>query len=146
MSLDVFLIQSNAAPDTRTGIFVRENGQNREISWEEWRKNNPDREPVIVQTTDYVFERNITHNLGAMAAAAGLYTCVWRPDENGITKAHQLIEPLRTGLTQLTDNPTRYEPFNPVNGWGDYDGLVAFVTAYLQACETYPDADISVSR
>ena len=47
---------------------------------------------------DEVYSRNITHNLNKMAEAAGIYTVLWRPDENGITKAHQCIEPLRTGL------------------------------------------------
>lgn len=93
-----------------------------------------------------VFEKNITHNLGRMADAAGLYECLWRPDELGITTASQLIEPLRTGLKNLVDNAESLKQFNPTNKWGDYDGLVEFVTEYLAACEQAPDATVSVDR
>jgi len=34
-----------------------------------------------------VYDANITHNLGAMAEAAGIYKHLWRPEEIGITKA-----------------------------------------------------------
>jgi hypothetical protein len=30
--------------------------------------------------------------------------------------------------------------------WGDYGGLVRFVSDYLQACKSYPEATIRVSR
>lgn len=93
-----------------------------------------------------VFSQNITHNLGKMAGAAGIYKHLWRPDEIGVTKANQLIEPLKTGLELLRSDPDRFKAFNPDNGWGDYDGLVAFVENYLQACIEHPDAEISISR
>jgi hypothetical protein len=93
-----------------------------------------------------VFDYNITHNLNKMAGEAGIYECLWRPDEIGISKAEQLIELLRAGLDLLEGDPERFKGFNPANGWGDYDGLVRFVKAYLRACEENPDATISVSR
>lgn len=34
-----------------------------------------------------LYSRNITHNLGRMAQAAGIYECLWRPEEHGITHA-----------------------------------------------------------
>ena len=64
-----------------------------------------------------VYWRNITHNVGKMAAMAGLYDCCWRPDEHGITKAKQLIVPLAEGLTALLDDPARFKLANPENGW-----------------------------
>ena len=93
-----------------------------------------------------VFDYNITHNLTRMAEAAGIYKYLWRPDEIGITKASQLIEPLRGGLQVLRSDRERLEKYNPENGWGDYHGLVRFVTNYLNACEDRPDADVRVSR
>jgi hypothetical protein len=93
-----------------------------------------------------VFDYNITHNLGRMASEAGIYQHLWRPEELGITKASQLIEPLRTGLAVLLADPEKFKAFNPENGWGNYDGLVNFVLAYLRACQKYPDATIGVSR
>jgi len=93
-----------------------------------------------------VFEANITHNLGKMAGEAGIYQHLWRPEELGITKAAELIEPLRAGLAKLVENPTKFREFAPDNGWGTYEGLVNFVTKYLGACAENPDAEIMVSR
>ena len=95
---------------------------------------------------DKVYSRNITHNLNKMAEAAGIYKALWRPDENGITKAHQCIEPLRTGLLELVSNRAHYEQFNSPNGWGLYKHFVPFVTDVLMACCEHPDADVEVSR
>ena len=93
-----------------------------------------------------VFDANITHNLNTMADAAGIYKHLWRPDEIGVTKAHELIGPLREGLSRLTADPGFFSGFNPENGWGSYSGLVKFVESYLEACEAHPQADVRVSR
>lgn len=93
-----------------------------------------------------VYDANITHNLGKMADEAGIYKHLWRPDEIGITKAEQLIEPLRSGLALLKSDPERFKKFDAENGWGLYIHFVPFVEKYLQACEEYPDAEVSVSR
>lgn len=93
-----------------------------------------------------VYERNITHNLNGMAEAAGIYYALWRPEEIGIETAAQLIEPLRAGLALLRSDPERFKKFNPDNGWGDYDGLVDFVSEYLAACEANPDAKVEANR
>jgi hypothetical protein len=147
MSLDVYLhgAQSQSAG---TGIFVRDNGQTREITRAEWDERFPGREPVVAYTDDdeSVYSANITHNLGHMASEAGLYEALWRPEEIGITHAAQLIEPLRAGLELLRADPARFKQFNPSNGWGDYGGLVAFVENYLRACEHWPGATVEVSR
>jgi hypothetical protein len=93
-----------------------------------------------------VYSRNITHNLNRMATEAGIYEHLWRPDEICVTKAAQLIEPLKAGLALLLAEPERFRDFNPANGWGSYEGLVEFVQEYLSACEENPDADVSVWR
>lgn len=92
-----------------------------------------------------LFRRNITHNLNRMAAAAGIYDCLWRPDEHGLTKASQIIEPLRAGLARLEANPSTYRRFDAANGWGRYEHMVTFARAVLAACEAHPDADVRVS-
>lgn len=103
---------------------------------------------VSLSTTIYatVFDSNVTHNLSKMAIAAGIYHQLWRPDEIGITKASQLIEPLRKGLETLKSDPSKFEAFNAPNGWGTYEQFVPWVENYLQKCEKYPDADVSVCR
>ena len=93
-----------------------------------------------------VYTSNITHNLGAMAKVAGIYQVLWRPEENGITHAGQLIEPLDRGLAVLQGDPDYFKQHNPANGWGDYNALVSFVKDYLAACIADPDAEIDISR
>ena len=100
----------------------------------------------LEENGDTVFSRNITHNLCRMSDAAGIYEALWRPDENGITKAHQCIEPLSAGLLELVRNREKYEAYNSPNGWGLYEHFVPFVTAVLTSCCDYPDADVIVSR
>ena len=93
-----------------------------------------------------VYWRNITHNLGKMAAEAGIYEALWRPEEINVATAEQLVPLLEAGLETLRADPERFKKFNPENGWGDYEGLVNFVEAYLEACKENPDAEVNVSR
>ena len=93
-----------------------------------------------------VYTRNITHNLNAMASEAGIYKHLWRPDEIEVTKAAQLIEPLRAGLALLISDPERFRKFDAPNGWGRYEHFVEFVKEYLAACEANPDADVEADR
>jgi hypothetical protein len=147
MSLDVYLDLDSHVGHVERKIFVREGGQTKEISREEWDKFHPGVEPCSVEVeSKHVYSANITHNLGRMASDAGLYEPLWRPEEIGITKAGQLILPLQTGLALLMSAPERFEKFNPENGWGDYDTLVKFVKDYKDACEKWPDATVSVWR
>ena len=152
MSLDVYLTMENIKLNlSGSGIFVRENGQTKEITREKWDKRFPNREPVVVKVEDTtadteVYAANITHNLGRMAKEAGVYQHLWRPDEIDIIKARDLIEPLKDGLAVLQSDPERFKAFNPSNGWGDYEGLVRFVGGYLTACCWFPEADVSVWR
>ena len=141
-----------------TSIYVRDGGQTRPLAdldvdaWAEhisyWLTNRiiPSR---IVSTTDKTssmhFDANITHNLGKMASAAGIYDCVWHPNENGITKAAQLIEPLIGGIKRLKDNPEHFKKFEPANKWGTYDAFVPWLERYLEACKRMPEADVTTS-
>ena len=93
-----------------------------------------------------IYSRNITHNLNKMAEEAGIYKCLWRPDENGITHAHQIIEPLEKGLSLMATNKARFEAFNSPNGWGMYENFIPFCPDYLQACRDNPNATVQVSR
>lgn len=93
-----------------------------------------------------VFEANITHNLGCMAREAGIYNVLWRPDEHGIERAEQLIEPLRAGLAKLRAHPEHFRQFDAANGWGAYVDFVPWLERYLAACEANPDAKVEVWR
>lgn len=89
-----------------------------------------------------VFENSITHNLRFMAIEAGIYNELWNPEKLQITTAKQLINPLSNAIRLLKTNPDRFQPFSPVNGWGDYNGFVTFIEQYLIACIVYPDATV----
>lgn len=97
-------------------------------------------------TPNEVYSANITHNLGAMADAAGIYKALWRPEEIGISTAAQLIAPLTAGLALLKSDPDRFRQFDAPNGWGKYEHFVPFVERYLEACRESPNAVVSVSR
>jgi len=93
-----------------------------------------------------LYQANITHNLGRMADACGLYDCLWRPDENDMKIAADIIPFLEKGYKELSDNREKYIKYNASNGWGSYDGFCKWVYNYLQACKEYPNAIIEVSR
>ena len=151
MSLDVYLtIKGAKVAQSSSGIFIRENGETKEITEQEWHERFPDREPVRLESreaeTDEVYTANITHNLTTMADKAGIYKHLWKPEELGISTAKELIEPLQEGLIKLKKQPGYFKTFNPENGWGDYERLVRFVENFLKACIEYPNAEMSVSR
>jgi hypothetical protein len=100
----------------------------------------------LMLDSESVFSYNITHNLNKMASEAGIYKCLWRPEEIEIKTAKQLIPKLEEGLINLKDNKESLEKFNPPNGWGTYDGLVTFVEKYLKACKMFPEAEVRASR
>jgi hypothetical protein len=151
MSLDVYLTVDEPVPVERgSGIFVRINGETKEVSREEWDAMNPGVEPKTIQRdekeTNEVFSAKITHNLGMMADEAGIYKHLWRPEEIGITKAHQLIEPLIVGVQLMKSDPDRFRKHDAPNGWGTYNSFVPWVEEYIHACCRHPMANVSVWR
>jgi len=105
-----------------------------------------DVELQYIPLTERMFSRNITHNLGNMAEALGVYKECWRPEEIGITKAAQLTQPLKRALVMIRSKPENYRKFEPANKWGTVESFTAFLQEYLDACIQHPEADVSVSR
>jgi len=99
-----------------------------------------------IKLSTALYENNITHNLTDMAEAAGVYGVIWRPEENDIETAGDLIEPLGKGLALLKAEPEKFKRHNPPNGWGTYEDFVVFVGKYLQACCENPDAEVTAWR
>jgi hypothetical protein len=93
-----------------------------------------------------IYSANITHNLNAMAARAGIYRALWRPEEINAKKAKHITPMLRDGLTSLKEFPAHFKQFDSSNGWGLYIHFVPFVEKYLEACEAHPEATIRISR
>lgn len=111
---------------------------------------------LITQPTS-IWNYNITHNLGKMASEVvvdpdregeplTLYHVLWRPDEHGFDLAHEISDYLNVGYQMLIADPDKYKAFNPENGWGSYEGLVAFVLSYRDACWNNPFAELCISR
>lgn len=93
-----------------------------------------------------IFDSNITHNLGKMADAAGIYYACWRPEEINAKQAKDIIPILEKGLADLKARPKYFEQFNSPDGWGMYEHFVPWVEEYLYACKTAPEAEIKISR
>ncbi len=93
-----------------------------------------------------LYRGNITHNLCKMADLAGLYGYLWRPDENDVVTALDLVPHLNKGLDELLGSPEKFISLNPENDWGSYDYLVKFVEEYLAACLEHPQSIITVCR
>lgn len=100
----------------------------------------------LMQDGKEVYSANITHNLGNMAREAGIYECLWLPEEIGITHAKQIIPLLESGLIKLATQKAHFEQFNAENGWGLWENFVPWCAAYLQACRDCPDASVSACR
>ena len=132
-------------------LYKFHGGEQRFMEWVKvlpngWRKIANQHNYDWEEANEQVYWANITHNLGEMAGAAGIYKHLWRPEEIDITTASQLIEPLTIGLVKLKAKPKFFEKFNSPNGWGMYEHFVPFVEEYLAACKKYPDAIIEVDR
>lgn len=93
-----------------------------------------------------LYSANITHNLGAMAEAAGCYTAVWRPEEAGFELAREITPFLRAAISSMEEYPAAFRLHDAANGWGTYDDFLPWLKEYLAACERYPLARVSVSR
>lgn len=147
MSLDVSLISKTPITKKGTGVFIRENGKNKELTVEEIKEKFPNDfiEENEVETK-CVFDANITHNLNKMADEAGIYEACWRPEEIGATKASDIIPILEKGFEDMKARPEHFKNFDSENGWGTYKDFLSWVESYLNACREYPDAIIEVSR
>ena len=156
MSLDLYIISPKPIMKRGTGVFVRENGQNVELKTiEEVREHFPNSDLSHIREFEYVDEYfwhgNITHNMGKMASAVlvpgtemSLYDLLWRPDELGFTVAGHAYyrESVLGCFLFLRRHREELLPFNPENGWGNYDQLLAFTLDFLMhlimAGDDYP--------
>jgi hypothetical protein len=93
-----------------------------------------------------VHDQNITHNLGNMAEEAGVYGVLWHPEDNGITHAGQLVEPLEKAIAAMEADPPRFEKHNSPNGWGLYENFLPWLRRLLAAAKENPTCGVHASR
>lgn len=150
MGLDVYLIEPIQLPakEREAVVYVRENGEFRRLTEQEYDIRFPEHEPVFIyKDSNIVFESYITHNLGAMAKEVNLYLPIWRPEEIDVRLAEDVTPYLEVGIKRMMDESERLvRDFNPKNNWGSFHGFFIFVRDYLDACKKYPYSLIDVSR
>lgn len=94
-------------------------------------------------------EHNITHNVTDMAAILGVYDCLWHPETSGISKAHDLIDPLTSALRMIADPKTKAKLDSLAvdnKGWGTTEQLQNFLLDTLKSCVENPTAKVEASR
>jgi len=147
MSLDISLYEKRFVKKKNTSVFVRENGNIRELTFNELKNKFPNLEVLEGKyILDEVYESNITHNLSTMANKAGIYKALWRPEEIYAKYAKDIISIVEKGLDDLKRRPEYFKQFSSPNGWGMYKNFVPFVAEYLEACKEYPAAEIYINR
>ena len=133
--------------------------RNYHVTYDDGKTLEPQRESL--------YHANITHNLGKMAAEAGLYKALWRPyqlkegydiaedddydaeyafEEANPVRAHEIIEIIEKGLADMKARPKHYEKFNSSNGWGMYENFVPWIERYLEALKEYPESFVECDR
>jgi len=121
---------------------------------------------TLEEKKEHVYSSNITHNLGKMAEAAGLYEALWRPyelkegynipesdydaqyafEEANPVKANEIIAIIEKGLQDMKKRPEHYKKFNSSNGWGMYEHFIPWIERYLEALKEYPESFVECDR
>lgn len=153
MSLDLYITSKTPVRKRGTGVYVRENGETRELrTLAEVIDHFPDADVSHIQEyvyeTDELWHGNITHNLNKMADQVpignySLYMYLWRPEEinfNYVTTEY--LEGIFKGLVYLRSHKDELlefqPPIDPETGerWGTYEQLVGFCTSLVNTlCE-----------
>ena len=161
MSLDLYIKSNTPVQHRGTGIYVRNDGGTQELTTkEDVLKYFPDANPDEIEekyfTDNEFFHMNITHNLTKMAGmcktlssynynldspVVTLYDLLWHPEENlKITIPNmEYLEDVMDCYTNLLQSPEFFKQYNPKNGWGSYEQLVARTKEYLKALLSISD-------
>jgi hypothetical protein len=121
---------------------------------------------TLEEREEDLYSANITHNLGKMADAAGLYEALWRPhrlkegynipeddhhaeykfEEENPVRAYEIIPIIEKGLEDMLARPEHYRTFDSPNGWGMYVHFIPFIEQYLEALKKYPESFVDCDR
>lgn len=96
--------------------------------------------------TNQVWCGVISHQLGRMAEAIGVYTPIWRPENTCIEKALHMVVPLACAYRDAVEREAELRALEPANRLGTYEAFLNFIKNYLNACIQHPDAVIRVTR
>ena len=139
MGLDLYIETREKIKHQTTGVYIRENGMNKELKTiEEVKKYFPNRDISHIYEYEYVdnyiFNRHMTHNLSEMAehiildSNINLYLLLWHPSDLGFKYVDEkYVNYINKSLELLIRNKKKLEKYNPKNGWGNYETLLGFV-------------------
>lgn len=91
-----------------------------------------------------------------VAVEIGNYTSnvwlMWLTALNGVSlrdfnhvPCSEAAGPLAEAVRRMEADPDTYREMNPPNGWGDYEGALAYLRRLSEACATHPKCRIRVS-
>jgi hypothetical protein len=83
----------------------------------------------------------MTSNLSAMWTEAG---CAIKEFDG--KPAHDMLPALASAISNLKDDPYRFQKLNPNNGWGTYEHCIEYLERLRDACCRDPFATVTVSR
>jgi hypothetical protein len=90
-------------------------------------------------------ERNYTSNVAPMwheALGESLGDLIERCGKRNA----DLIEPLARAVAAMEADAPKYQAMNPSNGWGHYDGALAYLRWMLTMCRDVPEGKVEVWR
>ena len=58
--------------------------------------------------------------------------------------AGEAIKFLELGIKNMEREPAEYLKLNPSNGWGSYDGALAYLRVIYQGCQNHPQTTIRI--
>jgi len=94
----------------------------------------------LVHEVEDIDVGNMTYNVSPMFSDALGH--VFR-DYDG-KRAGDIIDELLAGIEKMTADPDRYKAKNPENGWGSYEGALAYLVRLYKACLEYPESIVRV--
>lgn len=66
------------------------------------------------------------------------------PSELGGRKASEIGPWLAKACAHMGANPSEYTTMNPENGWGSYEGALAYLRKWRDAAESFPSSTCGV--
>ncbi len=90
-----------------------------------------------------LFETNMTHNLGPMFDAAGVYRILWH---GAGLMAGDVLPQLESALADMKANPDKYRLYDAPNGWGTYKHAVPWLASIIEARREHPTAVVDCWR
>jgi hypothetical protein len=93
--------------------------------------------------TEVVEVGNCTSNVSGMwtEALGGVRLAAFH-----LAPCSEVAGPLADAVKRMEADPDTYRAMNPPNGWGNYEGALAYLRKLAEACAAHPKCRIRISR